>query len=174
MYVLRPDEKTTPVMLYSQNSLVRGEAVSKESVVRMNIWLRTDGAPKYIHVLKPQVIVFGGTPVKSQTFSEIYFPSSQLIGYHTLPPTDEPLDYDPAEANRMMQEVQVLLGTFVIKGNIRVSTQTELAASLEVARHAWLSLYDVEIANPYLPQMPVMHVPMMLINPEHVAFAVDS
>jgi hypothetical protein len=171
MYVLRPDEMTTPVMLYSRDALVRGEAVTKESVVRMNIWLRTDGVPKYIHMLKPQVIVFGGTPVKSQTFSEIYFPSSQLIGYHTLPPTDEPLDYDADEANRMMQEVKVMLGTFLIKGMIRISTQTELAASLEVARHAWLSLYDVEIANPYLPQMPVMRVPMMLINPEHVAFA---
>jgi hypothetical protein len=171
MYVLRPDEKTTPVMLYSRDALVRGEAVAKESVVRMNIWLRTDGVPKYIHMLKPHVIVFGGTPVKSQTFSEIYFPSSQLIGYHTLPPTDEPLDYDADEANRMMQEVKVMLGTFLIKGMIRISTQTELAASLEVARHAWLSLYDVEIANPYLPQMPVMRVPMMLINPEHVAFA---
>jgi len=174
MYILRPDEKTTPVMLYSQDTLVRGDAVAKESVVRMNIWLRTDGAPKYIHVLKPQVIVFGGTPVKPLTFSEIYFPTSQLIGYHTLPPSDEPLDYDPDEANRMMQEVEVLMGTFVAKGKIRISTQTELAASLEVARVQWLSLYEVEIANPYLPQMPPMHLPMMLVHPDHVAFAVNS
>jgi len=174
MYILRPDEKTTPVMLYSQDTLVRGEAVTKQSVLRVNIWLRTDGVPKYVHILKPQVIVFGGTPVKPLTFSEIYFPTSQLIGFHTLPPSDEPVDYDPEEANRMMQEVEVLLGTFVIKGKIRISTQTELAASLEVSSHGWLSLYEVEIANPYLPQMPPMHRPMMLINPEHVAFAVES
>jgi hypothetical protein len=62
----------------------------------------------------------------------------------------------------------------VVKGKIRISTQTELATSLEVARLSWLSVYDAEIANPYLPQMPVMHVPMMLVNPEHVAFGVGE
>ena len=56
MYILRPDEKTTPVMLYSQHNVVRGEAVVRQNVPRVNIWLRTDGAPRYIHVLKPQVL----------------------------------------------------------------------------------------------------------------------
>lgn len=171
MYVLRPDEKTTPVMLYTHDTAVRGDVVSKQNVLRMNIWLRTDGAPKYMHVLKPQVIVFGGTPVRPLTFSEIFFPTSQLIAFHTLPPTDEPLDYDPNEANRVMQDVKALVGTFVVKGRIRISAQTELATSLEVARSAWMSIYEAEIANPYLPQMPVMQVPMMLLNPEQVAFA---
>jgi hypothetical protein len=171
MYVLRPDEKTTPVMLYTHDAVVRGDVVSKQNVPRMNIWLRTDGAPKYMHVLKPQVIVFGGTPVRPLTFSEIFFPTSRLIAFHTLPPTDEPLDYDPNEANRVMQDVKALVGTFVIKGQVRISAQTELAISLEVARAAWISIYDAEIANPYLPQMPPMQVPMILVNPEQVAFA---
>lgn len=171
MYVLRPDEKTTPVMAYTQDTLVRGEAVTKQSVLRVNIWLRTDGAPKYMHILKPQVIVFGGTPVKPLSYEELYFPTSQLIGFHTLPPTNEPMDYEADEANRMMQPLDVLVGTFIMKGNIRISTHTELAVSLEVARQAWLSLYDVNIMNPYLPQMPTMFVPMVLVNPNHVAFA---
>lgn len=172
MYVLRPDEKKTPIMLYTHDTLVRGEAVSKQSVLRVNIWLRTDGAPKYMHVLKPQVIVFGGTPVKPLAFSEIYFPTSQLIGFHTLPPTDESLDYDPNEANRVMQDVQVLMGSFVVKGKMRISAQSEISTSLEVARINWMSIYDAEIVNPYLPQMPPMKVPMMLVNPERVAYAV--
>ncbi|HKJ38705.1 MAG TPA: hypothetical protein VJ972_08000 [Anaerolineales bacterium] len=171
MYVLRPDEKTTPVMLYSRDKLVRGDVVTKQTVLRMNIWLRTDGAPNYLHILKPHVIVFGGTPVKSFTFSEMFFPNSDLIGFHTLPSVDEPLDYEAEEANRMMQDVQILMGTFVVKGKLRISTQTELYSSLEVARVSWLSLYDAEIVNPFVPQMPPMHVPMMLISPEHVAFA---
>ena len=171
MYVLRPDEKKTPVMLYTQDTLVRGEAVSKQNVLRVNIWLRTDGAPKYMHVLKPQVIVFGGTPVKPLTFTEIYFPTSQLIGFHTLPPTDEALDYDPNEANRVMYDVEVLMGTFIINGKMRISAQSELSTSLEVARVNWMSIYDAEIANPYLPQMPPMKLPMMLVDPEKVAFA---
>ena len=174
MYILRPDEKTTPVMLYTQESLVRGDAVTKQNILRVNIWLRTDAAPKYMHLLKPQVLVFGGSPVKTLSYSELYYPTTQLIGFHVMPPTEEALDYETSEANRMMQPVEVLVGTFVMKGNIRISTQTELGSSLEVARIAWMSLYDVEIMNPYLPQMPPMHIPMMLVNPTHVAFGLPN
>ena len=174
MYILRPDERTTPVMLYTEESVVRGEVVTKESVHRINIWLRTDGAPKYMHLLKPQVLVFGGSPVKPLTFSEIYFPTSQLIAFHILPPANEPLDYDEGEANRMMQPVDVLVGSFVMKGKIRISTQTEVGISLEVARVSWMSLYDAVITNPYLPQMPPMHIPMLLVNPMHVAYGLNE
>lgn len=174
MYVLRPDERTTPVMIYTQESVVRGEVVTKESVHRINIWLRTDGAPKYMHVLKPQVLVFGGSPVKALQYQEMYCPVSQLIAFHTLPPTDEPLDYEADEANRMMQPVDVLVGTFVMKGSIRISTQTEVGVSLEVARVTWMSIYDVSIANPYLPQMPPIQVPMVLVNPNHVAYGLNG
>lgn len=171
MYVLKPDEKATPVMLYTHDTLVRGEAVTKENVLRVNIWLRTDGAPKYMHILKPQVIVFGGTPVKPLSFSEIHFPTLELIGFHTLPPVEEQLDYDPNEANRMMLDVQLLMGTFVVKGKLRISTQSDLSTSLAVSRISWLSVYDATIVNPYLPQMPPVNVPMILVNPEKVAFA---
>jgi hypothetical protein len=170
MYILRPDEKTTPVMLYTHDTLVRGEAVTKQNVLRLNIWLRTDGAPKYIHVLKAQVLVFGGSAAKALSYSELYFPTLRVIGFHTLPPTEEPLDYDPDEANRVMEYVEVLLGTFVIRGKIRISAQTEAGVSLESARVDWMSLYEAEITNPYLPQMPPIHVPMVLANANHVAF----
>jgi hypothetical protein len=171
MYTPTADEKLTPVMLYTPDTLVRGEVVTKQNVLRVNIWLRTDGAPNYMHILKPQVLVFGGSPVKALSYSEIYFPTSQLIGFHTLPPTDEVLDYDPSEMNRMMQPVEVKVGTFLMKGKIRISTQTDIGSSLEVARISWMSLYDIEVTNPYLPQMPAIHVPMAVVNPMHVAFA---
>jgi hypothetical protein len=161
-------------MLYAHESVVRGEVVTKESVHRVNIWLRTDGAPKYMHLLKAQVLSFGGSPVKPLSYSELYFPTSQLIGFHTLPPTNEPLDYEENEANRMMQPVDILLGTFVMKGKIRISTQTEVGTSLEVARVAWMSVYDATITNPYLPQMPPMNISMVLVNPMHVAFGLNE
>jgi hypothetical protein len=172
MYILRPDEKTTPVMCYTQDAVVRGDVVTKENVLRVNIWLRTDGVPRYLHILKAQVLMFAGPPIKPLSYSELYFPTSQVIAFHTLPPTDEPLDYDPEEANRMMEEVEVLVGTFMMKGKIRISTQTELPVSLEMARVAWMSLYDAEITNPFLPQMPGLRVPMALVNPSYVAFGV--
>jgi hypothetical protein len=170
--MLKPDEKTTPVMLYTQDAVVRGELVTKQNVLRVNIWLRTDGVPRYMHIFKAQVLTFAGAPLKPLSHPELYFPTSQVIGFHTLPPTDEPLDYDPQEANRMMQDVEVLLGTFVMKGKIRISTQTEVGTSLEVARVAWMSLYHAEITNPFLPQMSVLRVPMVLLNPNHAAFGI--
>ena len=173
MYILRPDERTMPVMVYTQDTLVRGEVVVPESVHRVNIWLRTDGVPKYMHILKPQVIVFGGSAVKPLSYSELYFPTSQVIAFHTLPPTDEPVDFDLTETDRMMQTVEVLVGTFVIQGSIRISTHSELRNSLELARVDWMSMYDVEITNPHLPQMPALQIPMMLISTNHVAFGVE-
>lgn len=170
MYILRPDEKTSSIMLYAMHNVVRGEAVVKQNVPRVNIWLRTDGAPRYIHVLKPQVLVFGGSPVKALSYPEIYFPTSQIIAFHALPPTEEPLDYDPNEADRRMETVDLLVGTFVMSGKIRVSTHTEVDTTLESARVSWMSVYEVSITNPYLPQMPTLQAPMVLINPNYVAF----
>ena len=57
-----------------------------------------------------------------------------------------------------------------MKGKIRISTHTEVGTSLEMARVAWMALYDVEITNPYLP-MPPLRAPMALVNPMHVSFA---
>jgi len=170
MYILRPDEKTTPVMLYTKESVVRGEVVTKEIVHRINIWLRTEGVPKYMHLLNAQVVLFGGGPGRTLSYPEIYFPSAELIAFHTLPPTDEPMDYEPAEANRMMVDMDMIVGTFVMKGKIRISTQTEVGVSLEVARVSWMSLYDAVITNPYLPQMPPLSVPLVLVNPSRIAF----
>jgi hypothetical protein len=172
MYILRPDEKTTPVMLYTEESVVRGEVVTKDVVHRVNIWLRSDGVPKYMHLLNAQVVLFGGGAGRTLSYPEIYFPSAELIAFHTLPPTDEPLDYDAAEANRMMVDVDMIVGTFVMNGRIRISTQTEVGVSLEMARVAWTSLYDATITNPYLPQMPPLSVPMVLVNPANVAFGI--
>jgi hypothetical protein len=170
MYILRPDEKTSLVMLYTPNNVVRGEVVVKQNVPRVNIWLRTDGAPRYLHILRPQVLVFGGSPIKALSYAELYFPTSEVIAFHTLPPTDEPLDYDASEADRKMEAVDLVVGTFVMKGQIRISTHTEVDTTLESARVSWMSIYEVSITNPYLPQMPVLQVPMVLVNPSHVAF----
>lgn len=173
MYILKPDEKTTPVILYTQDSLISGEMVTKQSIARVSIWFRSDGTPKYIHLLKPRIVVFGreSAPITLH-YSEVYFPLSQLIAFHIMPPIVEPLDYDTTEANRMMQEVSVLVGTFMMKGKIRVSTQTEVVQSLEIIGASWMSLYDVEVSNLYISQMPVLQTPMALLNPSHVAFAV--
>jgi len=169
MYTLAPDEKKSLVMIYTHNSFVRGELITKENV-RVGIWLRTQGVPQYIHLSNAQVLLFGGSPVRPVSYAELYFPTDQIIGFHLVPPAVEPIDYDPNEANRTMINIDLLIGTFIVKGKMRISTQADLTTALEVARASWLSVYDADISNPHLPQMPVMHIPMLLVSPLNVSF----
>jgi len=169
MYTLAPDEKKSLVMIYSHNSLLRGELVTKENV-RVSIWLRMQSVPQYVHLLDANLLLFGGSPVKSLAYPEMYFPSGLIAGFHLAPPAFDPLDYDPNEANRMMTPIDLVLGSFIIKGQIRISSQADLGTSLEVARAAWMSVYEADISNPYLPQMPALHVPMLLVSAAQVSF----
>lgn len=169
MYTLADDEKTTLVMAYTRNMLIRGEAVTKEAM-RVSVWLRTEGVPNYIHLLNVNAIVFGGGVPKSLSYSEFFLPVQEVVAFHVVPPNSDPLDYDTEEKNRSMERVTLLLGAFTFKGLLRYSSQTGMGASLEVARATWMSLYEVDIANPFLPQLS-LRVPMMLVRPLAVSFA---
>src|SRR5512140_1574554 len=169
MYKLTPDEKTSAVMIYTRNTLVRGDVVTRQNV-RVSVWLRTDGAPDYMHLLKPQVVYLSGSAVKIMTYSELYLPSSEIIGFHLAPPAFDPMDYDDSEVNRKMQPVSVQASSFCLNGTIRVSTQVDLGTAISSGRAAWMSIYNVKITNPYLPQMGEVQVPMLVVRPSKVAF----
>ncbi len=170
MYTLGPDEKASTVMVYSHNALVRGDVVTRQSV-RVGIWLRTQGVPNYVHLWKPQVLIFGGAAPKSVAYEEMFFPTNLIIGFHLAPPASEPLDYESNEANRTMTSASLLMGVFMLKGQARISTQSDFATSIEVAHTAWMSIYEADITNPYLPQFNI-HVPMLLVSPSQVSFGV--
>jgi len=170
MKPLASDEKIAMVMVYTHNTLVRGEVVIKEAL-RVSIWLRTQGIPNFIHLQNPQVILFGGTPPKTLAYSEMFVPTVDVIGFHIAPPEHDPVDYDPKEVNRMMQPVDLMVGTFLLKGQLRMSSLTDVATNLDVSRSAWMSIYEADIINPYLPQFN-LHVPMLLVNPLHVNFGI--
>jgi len=169
MYTLGLEEKASLVMAYTQTGLVRGEIVTRDSV-RLNTWLRTDSAPDYIHLYKLQWLQASGGTIKPLAYNELLLPTSLLIGFHPVPPTDEPLDYNPREDNRVNKPVIVLMGLFVVKGAVRTSAQTDLVTSLQIAHSPWLSVYEAEISSPQLPQMPSLQVPMLLVRPMQVAF----
>ena len=168
---LAPDEKSTLVMLYTLNMLVRGEVVTKESA-RVEVWPRTQGVPNLIRVMKPTVLLFGGATPKSLTYAEMYVPTTSMIGFHLAPPATPVMDYDENEMNRSMQTVSLLMGSFIVKGHIRTATSAALATSLEVVYNGWLSIYDAEIANPFVPQMPAMQVALLLVSPSRINFMV--
>jgi hypothetical protein len=173
MYTLASDEKVSGVMIYTQNTLVYGEAVTKTST-RVSVWLRTEGAPEYIHLLNPQVIYLSGSTPRRVSYSEIYVPAVQIIGFHLAPPAHDPLDYDESEMNRKMQSVFALVGSFVFSGAIRISTQVDLGTSITSGRAVWMSIYNVTITNPLLAQFGEVQVPMLVIRPGHVNFALNG
>jgi hypothetical protein len=168
---LAPDEKSTLVMLYTMNMLVRGEVVTKQSA-RVEVWPRTQGVPNLIRIIKPSILLFGGGAAKPLSYAEIYVPTATMIGFHLAPPAVASLDYDVNEVNRSMQPVSLLMGSFIVKGHTRTSTSAALGTSLEVAYNGWLSIYNAEIGNPFLPQMPTMQVSMLLVTPSHINFMV--
>ena len=171
MYTLAPNEKTTPVVVYARRKLIRGELVTKENV-RVNLWLRMQDVPNYIHLLKAQLLFFGGSPPKSLMYNEYFFPTERIIAFHLAAPNSEPLDYEQDDGDRTMVDVNMILGGFILKGKIRISTRADFATGLEVSYATWLSVYDAEITNPFLPQIPVIHVPMLLVNPTQVSFGI--
>jgi hypothetical protein len=168
MTTLASGEKSVLVMVYTQNSLARGEIVTKENA-RVSIILRTDASPNFFHLYNAHMLFFGGGPVRSSNYSEIYVPTASVIGFHLAPPAHEVLDYEEGEKNRAVETVSAAVGTFIFKGKLRFSAQSGLASSLEMIK-TWMSMYEVEITNPSLPQMPAMQVPMLLVDPGQVAF----
>lgn len=171
MTALSADDKSTLVMVYTQNMLARGEVVTKQGV-RVSTWLRTQGVPEYIHLFKPTVIHFGSGSIKTLNYSEIYIPVSTLIAFHLAPPATDLLDYAKDEINRVMVPVTSLPGTFQFKGSLRISSLGTLNTSIELAHSAWLSIYDVDVTNLSMSQMPPIHVGMILINPKQVSLAI--
>jgi hypothetical protein len=57
---------------------------------------------------------------------------------------------------------------------LRISTLEGLSRSIELAHSAWLSLYDDEMTNRSMLQMPSMHVQMILMDPNQVSLAIEG
>ena len=169
MQNLAADEKATLVIIYTMNMLVRGEIVTKERM-RVGIWPRSQGVPNLVHIFKPNILLFGGGAPKSFSMEELFVPTTSMIGFHMALPSDEPLDYDERELNRSLEPLSLLLGTFKVKGKIRISSAASLATSLEVLYNGWLSIYDAEITNLFLPQMPTLQTQLLLVHPGRTNF----
>lgn len=170
MKPLAVDEKLATVMVYTHHMFVRGEIVIKENI-RASIWLRSQNLLKYLHLLKPNVLMFTGAQPKSFSYAEMFVSMKDVIAFHVAPPAEDLKDFDTTELNRVMQFTDVMLGTFLMKGKIRISTQSDLATNLDISHATWMSVYDADVSNMYLPQFN-MHVPMLLVNPSFVSFGI--
>ncbi len=171
LYTLGEDDKATPVMIYTDNSLMVGEVVTKE-IIRVSTWMRTPMVPQYIAIYSAQIIDLssGGSP-KSQSFGEIFLPSHRVVAFHMRPPESDPLDYDPDEPMRRMEPVTALIGAFRFDGFVRMSTQTDLESYLDVIKESFTSIYDIKVTCPNIPSFKPFQIPFALLRRDRVIFA---
>ena len=163
-YTLAEDEKVVQVMIYTLNSLFWGEVVVK-SVIRVSTWLRTNTFPDWIPLSNAgSIVTTSGTAPHTFTYTELFVPVPQIIAFHLLPPASDPIDFDPTEPNRRMEPVNAILGSFQVKGNLRIAASSSLKRYLEVTRENYTSLYDAEITNLVLPAFGPVKVPYILIR----------
>ena len=77
MYTLKDNEKTTPAMFYTHDALFHGDVITAE-MARVNIGLRSESAPKYIHMLSAQMISLNGNG-RIMPFNEVFIPTAEII-----------------------------------------------------------------------------------------------
>jgi hypothetical protein len=170
---IQPGEKLSTVMIFTNEMLVVGDVVTKEAI-RVSTWLRTAALPQFIWLHEAKILQIGGGAPRQLFLSEMHLPSAQVKAFHLKPPAQDPLDYEPNEPNRKMMPVTSLVGLFRFDGLLRMSTQTELDRFLEVAKENYVSMYDITITNPSIPNLSAMHVPYSLLRMAYVQFAPRS
>lgn len=170
-YTLSDEDKATPVMIYTANSLLVGEVVTKK-VIRVSTWMRTPMVPQYINIYNAQLIELSSkSNPRSSSFSELFLPAHQVIAFHMRPPESDPLDYDPDEPMRKMEPVTALIGPFRFDGRVRMSTQTNLESYLDVIKEDFTSIYDIQVISPNVPTWKPFDVPFALLRRDRVVFA---
>ncbi|MBI4928635.1 MAG: hypothetical protein HY835_12775 [Anaerolineae bacterium] len=166
-----PDEKSTSVMVYTNSSLYWGEVVTK-NMIRVSTWLRTNAAPDRIALHRARsLITTSAQLIKPITYTEVNLSISQVLAFHIAPPGKDPVDFDPTEMNRKMEPVTCQVGSFLIKGKIRMATSADLRKYLEIAREAYTALYDAEITNILLPTIGPIQTPYVLVRQDQTVFA---
>jgi hypothetical protein len=166
---LNADEKTSHLMVYTQQSLIWGQVITKQAV-RVSTWMRTEMAPQYMRIINAQMLLLGGAAPKPLKFQELLVQSDQVLAYHVLPPTSEPIDYDPNEPNRKMEPTAAIVGVYRFDGTIRMADQTNLERYLSVSKAVFHSLYDASMTCPVMPSIKGVSAPMVLIRDTAVTF----
>ena len=170
-YPVGPDEKVTPVMVYTTNEISWGEVVTKK-IIRVGAWLRTDMAPAYVQLYKAQTYSLSSDgPERPMPLTELFIPVSHVVSLHVMPSVKEPLYYNPKEPNRKMEPVTVLIGLFQFSGYLHLSTQSNLKQFLDVLREPFVPLHNVTITHPKMPSPGTLRVPFTVVRQSVALFA---
>ena len=169
-YTLAGDEKATPVMVYTLTNLSWGDFITK-SQVRVSTSLRTLN-PDYVSLYEARALPIGLAANQAISFGEIHIRTLQVIAFHLLPNAPaEPPDYDPAETNRRMEPVTLLVGPFRFDASMRLSMMTSLAKHVEITTDTYISLYDAAATCPLMPGLGTIRAPLVLVRRDVGSFA---
>jgi hypothetical protein len=168
---LTSDEKATPVMFYTAQSMVWGKVVSK-TAIRINTWLHTDMVPDYYKVLDAQLLLAGqaGAP-RPQAMPVAFLHTQQILAFHLMPPASEPMDFDPNEPNRKMFALTAVVGLFQFDGYLRMSQHSDPGTFLNSLKGIYVSFYDARMTCPALPQIKGIETPLVLIRQSSAIFS---
>ncbi len=64
------DEKSVMVMVYTQNTLVRGQLIAPEGV-HVSLWLRNQDISNYMHLINPEMLMFGSSAPSMATITAL-------------------------------------------------------------------------------------------------------
>ncbi len=170
---IEADEKAIQMMVYIPFGIYWGTAIVKQGV-RLSTWLRGQAAPDYIRLVdaKGLVTTAGGQPNPS-AYQETNIPSDYVMAYHMLPPAVDPVDYDPSEPNRIMAPVTMSIGTFICKGQIRMSTLITLDKFLNFTHEEFTPVYTAEIYCPIMSSLGTLKVPYLQVRKNHTIFSLS-
>lgn len=168
------DEKTIPLMAYTSESIVIGDAVARPNI-RFSTWLRSSAVPDRICFLNSRVIrITPGSTPKPTAFPRSFVPTSAILAYHLTPPAEDALDFDPNEPNRHMESVSAFIGSFRVDGLMRVPTKAGLAMYLQITNEIFMSIYDAEISCTAMPALGNIRSPFVLVRQALTTFTSNS
>ena len=167
------DDKLTPAMFYTSNSMIWGKVLSKKPI-RVSTWLLTDMAPNYLTIYDAQVLLVGGQKPVSLKFPALYLQTHNINAYHLIPPASEPPDYDPDEPNRKMVPTTALVGAFRFDGFTRMASFSTAENYLAAAKAEFVTIYDARMTCPLVPSIKGVQTPMVLLRQYRVMFAMSE
>jgi hypothetical protein len=171
LYTPEPDEKLVPAMIYTAQKVIWGLVVAKQ-MIRVCTWLQSDMSSNYLTLVDTQILVFGaGRDVKWLKLPTIHIEISQIIAYHTLPPTDESPYYDPDDPHRKMEPVTILTGIYKFDCNIRMAENIDIHTFLGVKTGDFLPIYNVVMSCPLLPSLRPVRTPFALVRTDEAIFS---
>jgi len=171
---LGPEDKVTAVMVHTADRLAWGKLVHREMLMASRLLVGVT-MPDYVSLYDAQVMpTFGGQLSKPTKYSELHFPVESVIGYHLMPPAEDPVNYDENEPNRINVQVTFMVGAFLFKSHLRISTASNIKISLDVSKSIFLSVYDNKIFHPGNPSLKPIETSMALVRRTAVQAAVDA